>query len=84
MFRRVASAGMTGLMDKIRAVLGRRGPQPGDADEALGPPATEGSEVPAGEPTLGAALGMNIGGLLKGSVSGTEPDADATGDRDGR
>jgi hypothetical protein len=74
---------MTGLADKIRAVLGRRGPQPGDADEALGPPSTEGSEVAAGEPTLGAALGMNIGGLLRGHATGSGPDAGAAKDRDG-
>jgi hypothetical protein len=64
---------MTGLMDKIRAVLGRRGPQPRDAEEALGPPSTEGSEVPPGEPTLGAALGMNVGKLARGDAASSEP-----------
>jgi hypothetical protein len=74
---------MTGLMDKIRAVLGRRGPQPRDASEALGSPATEGSTVPPGEPTLGATLGMNVAELLRRGEDEAEPDARHAEDLDG-
>jgi hypothetical protein len=73
---------MTGLMDKIRAVLGRRGPQPRDASKALGSPATEGSTVPPGEPTLGAALGMNVAELLRRGEAESEPDARQAEDRE--
>ena len=74
---------MTGLMEKIRAVLRRRGPRPRDASEALGSPATEGSAVPPGEPTLGAALGMNVAELLRRGEAEAEPDARRAEDLDG-
>jgi hypothetical protein len=70
---RVATFFMTGLMDKIRAVLGRREPQPRDANEALGSPSSAGGEVSAGEPTLGSARGMDVGTLARGGEPATEP-----------
>jgi hypothetical protein len=73
---------MTGLMDKIRAVLGRRRPQPRDPYEALGSPSSESSEVPPGEPTLGSALGMNVRGLARGGAAGTGPEDEPADDLD--
>lgn len=72
---RVARCGMTGLMDKLRAVLGRRGLDPRDASEALGSPSTTGGVSP-GEPTLGSALGMNVEQLGKRGGSEFEPDTE--------
>jgi len=86
---------MTGLMDKIRAVLGRGGPQPDEvspgveerASEALGSPSTVGSTVLPGEPTLGSARGMNVTKLARRTEAQFEPDggpADDDLDADGR
>jgi len=80
--RRGTKGGMTGLMDKIRAVLGRRRPESRDASEALGSPPTRGSAVPPGEPTLGAALGMNIAELYSRGETEDAPQARSTDERD--
>jgi hypothetical protein len=67
---------MTGLMDKIRGILGHLGSQPGDPSEALGAPASEDCVPLPGEPTLGTALGMKVEGLAKGNVGGCDADTE--------
>ena len=65
---------MTSLMDKIRAVLGRRAPQHGETSETYGAPrAEEGAPLLSGEPTLGSALGMHVEGIHGGDAAGSEP-----------
>jgi hypothetical protein len=60
-------------MGKIRALLGRRGPQPREASDTSGAPAS--GDGVAGEPTRGSALGMHVDELASEGAAGSEPDA---------
>lgn len=65
---------MASLMDKIRAALGRRAPQPRETFETHGAPRSEEGAPPlSGEPTMGSGLGLQAEGMPGGGAAGPEP-----------